>query len=161
MPNEIERKFLVSVLPEEVLKLPRMKIVQGYLALDANGHEVRLRRMGTQFYLTVKSDGTIERKEFETELSEAQFDALWEGTLDRRLRKDRYILERETHKIDIDIYHQPLKGLIVAEVEFSSLEEAGKYQKESWMSREVTHLSFLKNKNLLQFETYEDLKDLL
>lgn len=161
MPNEIERKFLVSTLPDEVIQQPKLAIEQGYLALDANGNEVRLRRMDGEYFLTVKSDGTILRQEYETKLSEAQFDALWEGTAGRRLRKDRYILERETHKIDVDIYHQPLKGLMVAEVEFNSLEEAGKYQKEEWMSREVTHLSFLKNKNLLQFETYEALKDLI
>lgn len=161
MPNEIERKFLVSTLPAEALRQSALPIEQGYLALDTNGNEVRLRRIDKAYYLTVKSDGTIVRKEYETQLTKEQFEALWEGTEGRRLRKDRYILKRSTHKIDIDVYHQPLKGLKVAEVEFSSLEEAGRYEKEGWMSREVTHLSFMKNKNLLQFETYKALLELL
>ena len=161
MANEIERKFLISALPNEVGQQTKMEIEQGYLALDANGNEVRLRRISNTYFLTVKSNGTIQRQEYEVELTSSQFHTLWEGTLGRRLEKDRFILFRPSHKIEIDVYRQPLKGLIVAEVEFDSMEAANQYQKEAWMSQEVTHLNFLKNKNLLQFESYEALKNLL
>jgi len=44
MPNlEIERKFLVNELPNNLEQFPHKNIVQGYLAIGTDGTEVRLR----------------------------------------------------------------------------------------------------------------------
>ena len=42
-PQEIERKFLVKSLPENLEQYPHKDIVQGYLAITEDGMEVRLR----------------------------------------------------------------------------------------------------------------------
>jgi len=161
MAIEIERKFWVQKLPECCENIQPIAIEQGYVALSDDGREVRLRKKGEAFFLTVKSAGTMQRSEHEVELSAAQFEALWPTTEDRRLQKDRYVLTQNAHTIEIDVYHQPLKGLIVAEVEFPSPTAAENYQVESWMSHEITHLNFLKNKNLLQFASVKELAKLL
>ena len=161
MASEIERKFLVKELPAFVRQQPMKVIEQGYLALDPNGKEVRLRKSNNDFFLTVKSSGTLSRQEFEVQLSAAQFDQLWEATEGHRLRKDRFTFQSRGYEIEVDVYHRPLKGLIVAEVEFNSEQAALAYHKESWMDQEVTHLNFLKNKNLLHFESYEALLERL
>ncbi len=148
MAKEIERKFLVNELPFAPKTYPHVPIVQGYLALEPEGQEVRLRRKGELYYLTVKSQGTLVREEYEVELSQEQFDALWPGTIGRRLEKDRYLFEA----FELDIYKGNLEGLRVAEIEFADAQEAQSFQSPDWLGREVTHINFLKNRNLLQFQ---------
>ena len=161
MSLEIERKFLIEKLPKETEGLIPQKIEQGYLALEAGGREVRLRRQDQYFFLTVKSFGDLLREEYEVSLSEEQFSKLWPGTLGRRICKDRYVLNRSSCKVEIDRYRQPLTGLLIAEIEFPSIEAAQLFQKEAWMGLEVTHLNFLKNRELFQFKDLNALKKFL
>ena len=151
MAKEIERKFLVKELPFDLEMHPSVSIEQGYLALEPNGQEVRLRRKGKLYYLTVKSQGTLVREEYEVELSQDQFEILWPGTATRRLQKDRYLFET----FELDIYKGNLQGLIVAEIEFTEAEKAQSFQMPNWLGNEITHINFLKNRNLLQFESWD------
>lgn len=148
MAKEIERKFLVDELPFDPETYPFVSIEQGYLALEPKGQEVRLRKKGAGYYLTVKSQGTLVREEYEVELSQEQFEVLWAGTTGRRLQKDRYLFEA----FELDIYKGNLEGLIVAEIEFADAQEAQSFQSPNWLGQEVTHINFLKNRNLLQFQ---------
>lgn len=150
MAKEIERKFLVKRLPFDSETHPSIPIEQGYLALEPEGQEVRLRRKGGLYYLTVKSQGTLVREEYEVELSREQFEVLWPGTNARRLQKDRYLFEA----FELDIYKGNLKGLIVAEIEFADAEKAQSFPLPDWLGQEITHINFLKNRNLLQFNNW-------
>ncbi|MDX1666265.1 MAG: CYTH domain-containing protein [Saprospiraceae bacterium] len=161
MAREIERKFLVDALPESISGRERKAIRQGYPALEEGGREVRLRSMADRYFLTIKSQGDLEREEYEIELNKDQFENLWDATRGRRLRKDRIKYEAGDRLIEIDIYHQPLAGLIVAEIEFEDEAKAMAYEPEEWMGRELTHFNFLKNRNLLQFDSWEEVKDRL
>lgn len=161
MSREIERKFIIPHFPAELEGHLPQTIEQGYLALEPGGQEVRLRKTPAGCWLTVKSAGDMVRSEYETALTSEQFQALWPGTLGRRIQKDRYQLVRKGYFIEVDVYRQPLRGLILAEVEFSSISLADSYEKESWMGQEVTHLSFLKNRNLLSVESMEGLMGML
>ncbi len=151
MAKEIERKFLVRVLPFNPEKHPHVEIEQGYLALEPEGHEVRLRRKAEQYFLTVKSQGGLVRSEYEVELTKEQFETLWPGTEARRLQKDRYLFDA----FEIDIYKGRLQGLMVAEIEFEEEEQAQSFQQPNWLGRELTHINFLKNRNLLQFDNWK------
>ena len=156
MPKEIERKFLVHTLPFDEATYPFVSIAQGYLALESDGQEVRLRRKGQQYFLTVKSAGTMVREEYETSLTPEQFQTLWPGTAGRRLQKDRYIFEGQ---MEVDIYRGNLAGLIVAEIEFPDQVSAKSFQAPSWVEQEITHLNFLKNRNLFQFKNWAAILD--
>lgn len=159
MSQEIERKFLLEAIPGDIRRRSeRIRIQQGYLALGEDGREVRLRKAGHQYWLTVKAEGALTREEYETELTAQQFQKLWEATENRRLSKDRFRCRQADYWLDIDEYHQPLQGLLVAEVEFRSEAAAHRFEPLPWMGREITHLNFLKNKNLLNFKTLEELK---
>jgi len=54
--TEIERKFLLKRVPDNLEKYPRAEIEQGYLAIDSGGHHVRLRKKGDARSLTYKRD---------------------------------------------------------------------------------------------------------
>ena len=146
--REIERKFLVHTIPDNLVRYPNNRIVQGYLAVADDGTEVRLRRRAEEFYLTQKSGGTLSREEWQTELSQRQFEALWPATNGRRVEKVRYEINHGDFKIELDVYGDKLVGLATAEVEFASENECERFTPPAWIGREVTDDSRYKNKNL-------------
>jgi hypothetical protein len=86
---EIERKFLVTQAPH--LRQSRsVRIEQGYLS--GGEDEVRVRRKGDGFWLTVKRGAGMVRTEQEVALDREQFEALWPLTSGRRIEKDRTVM---------------------------------------------------------------------
>jgi CYTH domain-containing protein len=132
--TEIERKWRVTAVPPEAAAWPRERIDQGYLAIQADGGEVRVRRKGERCVLTVKSRGGLVRDEYEITLTPEQFQTLWPATAGRRVEKTRY----RRDGIELDVYTGALAGLIVAEVEFASETEAAAYDPPPWFGEEVT-----------------------
>lgn len=49
-------------------------------------------------------------------------------------------------KAEVDIFEKKLKGLIIVEVEFESIEQAKKFKMPSWFNNEVDHNSFSNRK---------------
>ena len=54
MHREIERKFLVRKLPEQLAEFPHAEISQGYLVSLDDGLQVRLRKSNESYSLTYK-----------------------------------------------------------------------------------------------------------
>jgi CYTH domain-containing protein/CHAD domain-containing protein len=138
MAAEIERKFLLERLPPELDRHPGVAIEQGYLAVGAQ-REVRLRRADSRLTLTAKRGRGEERQELEVELSEEQFEALWEGCGDDHLAKRRHRVPLgDGVTAEVDVYAGDLAGLAVAEVEFGSAAAAHGFQPPPWFGRELT-----------------------
>lgn len=157
MNNEIERKFLVKQLPDGLQQYPLTQITQGYLAITEDGTEVRLRKKGDRYFQTVKSGFGLQRNEAEIEISKDQFDKLWSMTEGKRIEKVRYEIEHSGMKIELDIYSGTLEGLIVAEVEFPSIEQANLFIPPNWFGREVTEDERYKNRNLVLYGIPDEL----
>jgi adenylate cyclase len=146
-PIEVERKWLVRD-PPDLSGCEGKRVIQGYIAVAADGTEVRLRQTDGTFFQTVKSEGGLVRDEIEIELSKDQFETLWQATAGRRLEKTRYALHRAGKKVEVDVYHGSLAGLIVAEVEFTSASESTQFVPPAWFGAEVTEDERYKNANL-------------
>ncbi len=144
---EIERKWSVVELPC-LVTVPGEAIRQGYTSITKDGVEVRVREKGHRYFQTIKGDGELIRTEVEFPLERDQFDALWPRTEGRRIEKTRYAVPHNGANIEIDVYHGSLQGLVVAEVEFSSLQEAEQFVPPAWFGREVTNDKRYKNKTL-------------
>ena len=136
--REIERKFLVKSLPDNLKRSRRFTIDQGYLATESAGRQVRLRKTNKTASLTFKVGRGSHREEREIRLSQKQFAALWPGTAGRRLRKVRYEIPLDKVMIEIDIYRGRHAGLVVAEVEFPNTASCRKFKAPWWFGREVT-----------------------
>ena len=136
--REIERKFLVEWLPDNLKQSRRFIIEQGYLATESAGRQVRLRKTGNTTSLTFKVGRGSHREEREIRLSPKQFAALWPGTTGRRLRKVRYEIPWEDLLIELDIYRGRHVGLVVAEVEFPDGASCRRFKAPWWFGREVT-----------------------
>jgi adenylate cyclase len=133
---EVERKFLVPE-PPDLAGTDSNEIEQGYLAVGAEG-EVRLRRKGEALLLTAKRGAGMSRDEAEVELDGESFERLWPLTEGRRLHKRRHVIPRGDLKIEVDVYEGDLEGLVVAEIEFASEEQARSFEPPGWIGEEVT-----------------------
>jgi adenylate cyclase len=134
---EIERKFLVSDLPD-LEGREEVAMEQGYLTLADAGAEVRLRRSGEELLLTVKGGKGRERAEVELGLTEEQFGELWELTEGKRLVKTRLSAPLGTLEVEVDVFGGELDGLVIAEVEFPDESTADSFKPPDWFGREVT-----------------------
>ena len=144
---EIERRFVVKYLPENLNQHPHERITQGYLQTN-DGTSVRLRKEKGKYYQTTKTGSGKVRAETNIEISKELFDALWHLTKGRRLEKTRYEIPYKGRTIQLDIYHGKLRGLITCEVEFDSEKECDKFEPPNWFGKEVTENKNYSNKNL-------------
>jgi CYTH domain-containing protein len=136
--REIERKFLVCELPQDLGAFPSTEISQGYLVSTDDGLQVRLRKKSAQYSLTYKRGLGNVREEREVALTSEQFSTLWPATEGKRLTKTRYEIPFGDRVVEIDIYSGKHDGLVVAEVEFDDEESAINFQPPDWLGEDVT-----------------------
>jgi CYTH domain-containing protein/CHAD domain-containing protein len=146
---EIERKFLVEEVPRG--ERGQTVIEQGYLALDEHA-EVRLRRQGGELLLTAKTGHGEVREEVEVPIEPRAFEALWPLTAGRRVRKVRhYVPLHDGLCAEVDVYAGALDGLLTAEIEFESTEQAERFRAPSWLGDELTGDQRYANQSLATF----------
>ena len=133
---ECERKFLVRTVPN--IENDGIVLRQGYLAIDGSV-SARVRDAGTEgCTLTIKAGRGTVRTEIEFPLTAEQFTEAWAQTGGRRINKTRYRLPIDEHVVELDVFHDDLEGLVVAEVEFESETAATEFDPPDWFGREVT-----------------------
>jgi len=144
---EIERKYLIETLPAHLEQYPFHIIEQAYLCTDP---VVRIRRQDDTFYLTYKSKGLLSREEYNLPLHEAAYLHLLEKADGRILTKKRYLipLEDTEYTIELDVFEGHYQGLILAEVEFPSEDEALAFTAPNWFSKDVTFSGEYQNSRL-------------
>lgn len=135
--KEIERKFLVKNELLDIVKyLQSKKIRQGYIS-DSDGKTVRVRTKGEKGYLTIKGKSSgISRDEFEYEIPFEDAGQLLRNFCPKVLEKERFDLIIGEKKWEIDIFHGKLEGLIIAEIELESEDEA--FELPGWILEEVS-----------------------
>jgi CYTH domain-containing protein len=138
LPLEVERKFLVPTPPDWLSSCRVHEIEQGYLAIEGDEIEVRLRRRGDDTYLTVKRGSGEQRTEVEVKVDAEQFAALWPLTVGRRLSKARYHVPTEGGDLEVDVYRGALEGLITAEIEFGPDYQPQSFEPPEWVGDELT-----------------------
>lgn len=135
-PTEIECKYRVRRLP--ALTDSGRQLRQGYIAVD-HPVSVRIRDdAGHGCQLTIKSGKGAVRQEVEIPISRDVFDHLWPMAVSRSLEKTRYLIGYKEHKIELDVFHGKLEGLIVAEVEFESLADLQAFEPPDWFEEDLT-----------------------
>ncbi|MBQ1289730.1 MAG: CYTH domain-containing protein [Lachnospiraceae bacterium] len=149
---EIERKFTIRQLPENLQEYPCRLIEQGYLSTEP---VVRVRRDGDEYYMTYKGGGMMAREEYNLPLTADAYEHLIRKSDGIVIRKRRYVIpipDERNLKIELDLFEGVYDGLIIAEVEFPDLETAQAYQPEDWFLEDVTndpryHNSFLSSED--------------
>jgi CYTH domain-containing protein len=149
---EIERKYLVNYLPFELSQYKCHNIRQGYISFNP---EIRIRNIDDKFFLTLKSDGNIARKEYEMEITESNYVQMKDFLISNLIEKTRYIIPiSDRLNAELDVYIGKLNGGKVVEVEFSSETEAWAFKEPNWFGKEITMEKQFKNKNLSIYDRW-------
>lgn len=143
---EIERKYLIKQLPDALSSYPCRNIEQGYLC---TGPVVRIRKDDQKYELTYKSGGMMARQEYNLPLSESAYYHLRKKVDGRIIQKKRYMIPlTEILTIELDIFEGDLAPLIIAEVEFPTLEMAEQFTPPDWFEEDVTFSPLYHNSTL-------------
>ncbi len=143
---EIERKYLIGKIPDDLNIVKTREIEQGYLCTEP---VVRIRKDDDRYELTYKSKGLMSRKEYTMPLTKEAYEHLKEKTDGRLIVKTRHEIPlAETLTIELDIFHGGLEPLILAEVEFPDLEKANTFTPPEWFGKDVTFSSRYHNSTL-------------
>ncbi len=135
---EIERKFLVTSLDFKQEAFKKTRIIQGFL----NTHKertVRVRLKGNTGFITVKGQSNtkgLSRFEWEKEISKDEAEALLKLCEPGVIDKIRYEIKVGKHTFEVDEFYGDNKGLIIAEIELETENEA--FLKPHWIGEEVT-----------------------
>ncbi|ALK98268.1 adenylate cyclase [Massilia sp. WF1] len=136
MGIEIERKFLLNGDGWRGLGQPTL-MRQGYLVADPV-RTVRVRIEGERAVITIKSKSTgASRGEWEYEVPVPDAAELLDRLCEQPLvEKVRHRIEHAGHTWEVDEFQGENAGLVVAEIELGSEEEA--FEKPDWIGKEVT-----------------------
>ncbi|MDT8346299.1 MAG: CYTH domain-containing protein [Flavobacteriaceae bacterium] len=136
--TETERKFLVKntlFINDSTHQYP---IVQGFLNRDPE-RVVRIRISGEKAWITVKgrsdASGTT-RFEWEKSIPLEDAKTLLSLCEPGIISKTRYEIPVSNHWFEVDVFEGENHGLILAEVELSTADEA--FEKPHWIGKEVT-----------------------
>lgn len=133
---EIERKYLIHTLPENLENYPHRIIEQGYLSTEP---VVRIRRDNNEYILTYKSKGLMVREEYNLPLTKDSYMHLREKIDGRLIIKKRYLIPLANElTIELDIFGGDLAPLMLAEVEFPDETSANSFTPPKWFGEDVT-----------------------
>lgn len=138
MGVEIERKFLVSGDGWRQGVTSSAAFRQGYLSTNANP-TVRVRVVDDrQAFLTLKGKPVgLARAEFEYEIPVEDGLQLMELARPNVIEKRRYLVPHGNHTWEVDVFEGPHEGLVTAEVEMGSLDEA--VEIPDWVGKDVSN----------------------
>ena len=156
---EIERKFTLKKLPENLESYPCHIIEQAYLN---TAPVVRVRQQDDTFYLTYKGGGLMAREEYNLPLDQASYQHLLAKADGNVISKKRYVIPLENPQfspdfvplstpelfIELDVFAPPFAPLIMAEVEFPSKEMANAFLPPDWFDEDVTMNPEYHNSNM-------------
>jgi CYTH domain-containing protein len=141
---EIERKYLVKYLPENLEQYQKRKIIQGYLSVNP---VVRIRKSNEDYILTYKSLDGINKKddnscvcnEIEMPLNEKSFNHLLNKCDGSIIEKTRYLIKlNDKYTAELDVFESIYEGLVVVEVEFDSEEDIVLFEKPDWFGENIS-----------------------
>ena len=156
---EIERKFTLKKLPENLETYPCHIIEQAYLNTSP---VVRIRQQDDSYYLTYKGSGLMAREEYNLPLDKPSYQHLLQKADGNVISKRRYVIPLETPQftddfiafstpelvIELEMFAPPFAPLIMAEVEFPSEEMANAFLPPDWFDEDVTMNPEYHNSNM-------------
>lgn len=153
MGIEIERRFLVNAdkVPD-LSQCIKRSITQGYLSNKGDETVIRIRAYISGGYtiglITIKSRisyGT--NAEFEYDIPYKDALQLLQSCGTKVVAKDRYMIRNcDNTTIELDYFHGPLAGIVLAEIELGSIDQ--EFPLHPLLGREITSIKGLSNFDL-------------
>ena len=158
---EIERKFAVLKMPQNLEIYEKEEIEQGYLCIKPT---VRIRKANDEYTLNYKwKQNGLEEKiaiqniEYTMPLTKENYEVLLNKIEDNLIKKDRYKIPIKNNLVvELDVFHGNLEGLVFAEVEFPNLKIAEEFDKPDWLGKDLCFDKRFDNTLLSKVEKYSD-----
>lgn len=160
---EIEKKYAIHQMPEDLEQYQYKKIEQGYLC---HNPIVRIRKSNNDYYITYKSklgivnnSSAIINNEVELPLTQEAYLTLKAKIDNNMVYKTRYLIPiNKDLTVELDVFEGLLSGLVFAEVEFPDEKTADEFIVPSWFGKDLSsdkrftnhHLSKLSGINELE-----------
>jgi CYTH domain-containing protein len=162
MEIELERTFLAKYLPNDLDNFPSKQMQDNYIPKQARHPVLRIRKNREKFTITKKypksqKDNSIMIEET-INLTQEEYHALQQ--IDSKTHKKiRYQYKTNNSKIcEIDIYQDNLKGLVIIDFEFNTIEEKNNFIPPDFCLVEVTQEEFIAG-GYLCGKSYEDIQE--
>lgn len=137
---EIERKYLIlteRMSLSRIEEYPCHNLEQAYLCTSP---VLRVRREDDRYYMTYKNGGTLAHEEYNLPLDKDSYEHLLAKADGNIICKRRYLIPlSERLTAEVDVFGGAFDGLVFAEVEFDTVEEAEQFIKPDWFGEEVTY----------------------
>lgn len=156
---ELELTFLAKELPREIKTVKPTRITDIYIPDTPEHSHLRLRQKGERYEITKKlpvAEGNAsEQIEQTIPLTKDEFIAM-SSCSKKRVVKDRYNIEIEGKMAEIDVFVEDLKGLVLMDFEFNTVQEKSVFKIPGLALADVTQEEFIAG-GLLASKTYDDI----
>ncbi len=142
---EIEKKYLIKNLPDNLAQYEKWEIEQCYLCTDP---VVRLRKKNGDYILTYKNRNRLDKEllaqpmcvaeEIELPLTKDAYEHLKKKADGKCICKTRYRIPYEGKIIELDEFHGEREGFYLAEIEFATVEEGTGFVPPAWFGKDVS-----------------------
>lgn len=146
--REMELAFLAKSLPDRLFENEPKRITDIYLSShDDLLNKIRLRNNGDiSFELTKKvvvdpADMSVQ-DEYNIPLTKKEFE-LFSIIPGRVVTKDRYVIDMEGRRAEVDLFQGALKGFVIIEFEFDDVNDKAKFDPPFICGDEVTQEDFI------------------
>lgn len=147
MAKSITRKFLVKELPDLLGKTK--DTYQRYYLYNNNSIIIRVQRINEDYELERKVNESELVREGETlKITKDEFEVLKQYST-QNIERDSYQIQ-ESPRIVLRVYHGEFEGLVRAEVNFGSEDEAISFKPLEWFNKEITGTPLAQDGSLLQ-----------
>jgi CYTH domain-containing protein len=161
---EIERKYAIHKIPEDLSQYKYKKIEQGYLCHNPT---IRIRKSNDDYILTYKSKAGIEKREegsaicnheVELPLTRDAYEELVPKTDANLIQKTRYLIPLDHGlTIELDVFEGLLAGFVMAEVEFPDDKAANEFVPPEWFGKDLSSDKRFSNYNLSKLTSMGEL----
>ncbi|MBL7058467.1 hypothetical protein ISS03_03955 [Patescibacteria group bacterium] len=146
MTKEIERKFLIKVMPDLTNLTPLC--YERYFIFRSEEVNIRIQKKGSNYELERKEKkSNLSHDKQKITITEEEFNALKKYT-EKPILRDSYLISKNP-EISVKIYYGKHEGLQRVEVEFKSVGEAKKFKPLDWFGEEITNTPLGKDSNLI------------
>ncbi len=143
---ELETTYLAKYLPEWWNQWSHKEIIDAYLPTSTAAGSFRLRKNGEHCEMTKKVPidwDVSQQQEYTIPLSREEFKLLVTNLPTKQVHKVRYYYNYEWRAAEIDVFQWELKGLVVVDFEFDTVEEKDNFMMPEFCLVDITPELFI------------------
>src|SRR5690606_34511988 len=159
---ELEYTFLAKEIPQQVKDVRPQRLMDVYIPESDTDHaRLRLRQKDDSYQITKKTrlnpDDASSQIESTIELDQKEFQAL-SSVSQKRIVKDRYLIDINGRSAEVDIFREKLAGLVLIDFEFSNEQDRATFTTPDICLADVTQEDFIAG-GVLSGQSYTDIQD--